>query len=193
MVHIHEERCTGCGLCAQACHEAAISIIDGKARLVQEAYCDGLGNCIPVCPTGAITVEAEIHQIPPDFSPPTPRKFVQWPVQITLVPIQATYFEQAHVVIAADCCAYVYSNFHQEFMKDRVILIGCPKLDSPDYREKLREIFNHNSLKSLQVIRMEVPCCGGIEYAVRTALNNSGKKIPLTVTILSIKGTMVNT
>ncbi|MDR2796776.1 MAG: ferredoxin family protein [Treponema sp.] len=186
-ITINEDRCTGCGLCVEACHEAVIGISNGKARLVQEAYCDGLGNCIPVCPTGAIIREVRDRQIPPK-----PLSITQWPVQIKLVPLQAPFFEQANVVISADCCAYVYGNFHQEFMKNQIILIGCPKLDAVDYSEKLGEIIQHNHIKSLRVIRMEVPCCGGIEHAVRKALKNSGKILPLAVTTLSIDGKIVH-
>ncbi|MDR2393780.1 MAG: 4Fe-4S binding protein [Treponema sp.] len=196
MVHIsiNEDRCTGCGLCVEACHEAVIGIRDGKARLLQEAYCDGLGSCIPVCPTGAIIKEATDRQIPPEPSSPIPfaSNRAQWPVQIKLVPLQAPFFEQANLVVSADCCAYAYGNFHQEFVKNQIILIGCPKLDAIDYSEKLGEIIHHNRIKSLRVIQMEVPCCGGIEHAVCKALKNSGKILPVTIIKLSIEGKIVN-
>lgn len=224
IIEINEEKCNGCGLCAKACHEDAIGMVNGKAKLLRDDYCDGLGNCLPACPTGAISfVEREaaaydeaavqanqkqkaaapapcacpgsqaraiLHDAAPEapvFSAPA-SQLRQWPVQIKLAPINAAYFTGAHLLIAADCTAYAYANFHQEFMRNKVTLIGCPKLDSVDYSEKLTEIIRQNDIKSLTVVRMEVPCCGGIEHAAVTALQQSGKFIPWQVVTISTDG-----
>ena len=225
IIKIDEEKCNGCGLCADACHEGAIGMIDGKAKLLRDDYCDGLGDCLPVCPTGAITFEereaAEYNEIAvkanmqnkqPDTlacgCPGIHSKSIehkkaetkteqsisaqthlnQWPVQIKLVPVNAPYFRDAHLLVSADCSAYAYGNFHAEYMKNRVTLIGCPKLDDGDYSEKLTDILKLNDIKSVTVTRMEVPCCGGIENAVKTALKNCGKMIPWQVVTISTDG-----
>ena len=180
---INIEKCKGCGLCAQTCHEGAIGMVDGKAKLIREDYCDGLGNCLPVCTAGAISfLESHLSANP---------EMKQWPLQIKLVPVNAPYFQKAQILIAADCAAYSYAAFHKDFMAGKITLIGCSKLDNVDYSVKLTDIFNQNSIESVTVVRMEVPCCGGIEHAVKTALKNSGKMIdPLIVTI-SIKGAII--
>ncbi len=228
IIKIDPDKCNGCGLCVDACHEGAIGLVDGKATLLRDDYCDGLGNCLPVCPTGAITFEERealaydedavqanmAKNAPPQPMPggcpgsrsrmldrrqpkPAPSaqhpaaaesELRQWPVQIRLVPIQAPYFEGANLLIAADCAAYAHANFHQEFMRNKITIIGCPKLDDTDYSEKLTAILQNNNIKSVTVVRMEVPCCGGIEYAVKTALQNSGKMIPWQVVTLSTDG-----
>ncbi|MDL2220458.1 4Fe-4S binding protein [Eubacteriales bacterium OttesenSCG-928-N14] len=230
IIKIDEDLCNGCGLCADACHEGAIGMVDGKAKLLRDDYCDGLGNCLPVCPTGAISfeereaaafneaaVKANLENQQPQTlacgcpgthshaiarnAPPAAdiatapvlgaklySQLNQWPVQIKLVPINAPYFEQANLLIAADCTAYAYANFHNEYMKNRITLIGCPKLDDGDYAEKLTEIIKHNNIKSVTVVRMEVPCCGGLEQAVITALKDSGKMIPWQVVTISTDG-----
>ena len=221
------DKCISCGACAAACHEGAIGMVDGKAQLLRDDYCDGLGDCLPTCPTGAITFEereaaaydeaavkarmAAKGMKPPaggcpgsaqhSFAPKSAAapqvvaqavnpqsQLAQWPVQIKLAPVQAPYFNGAKLLIAADCTAYAYANFHQEFMRGKVTLIGCPKLDAVDYAEKLTEIIKQNELKSVTVVRMEVPCCGGMEHAVKTALQNSGKFIPWQVVTLSLDG-----
>lgn len=196
IIQINEEKCNGCGLCANACHEGAIDIIDGKAKLVREHFCDGLGDCLPECPTGAITfVEREAPEYDEAAVARTKQEKLQesellrnWPVQIKLAPVQAPYFDGANLLIAADCSAYAYASFHKDFVKGRVTLIGCPKLDVIDYSEKLTQILQNNSIASVTVVRMEVPCCGGIEYAVNRALQNSGKFIPRQVITIGIKG-----
>ena len=229
IIEINEEKCNGCGLCASACHEGAIGMVDGKAKLLRDDYCDGLGNCLPVCPTGAITfVEREaaaydeaavqanmrakaqgeplacgcpgsqaraLHREPAPAaasSAPAASQLRQWPVQIKLVPVNAPYFDGAHLLVAADCTAYAYAGFHQEFMRGRITLIGCPKLDEGDYSEKLTEIIRLNDIKSVTVVRMEVPCCGGIEHAVRTALRSSGKFLPWRVVTVSTDGRILS-
>lgn len=196
IIRINEEKCNGCGACASACHEGAIEMIDGKAKLTREDYCDGLGDCLPACPTNAITFE---EREAPAYDEAavlaakqkkerTSSQLSQWPVQIKLVPVSAPYFEGANLLIAADCTAYVYGNFHNEFMCNRVTLIGCPKLDQVDYTEKLTEILKNNSINSVTIVRMEVPCCGGIEYAAKRALQASGKLIPWQVVTISTDG-----
>ena len=234
IVHIDEEKCNGCGACANACHEGAIAMVNGKARLIRDDYCDGLGDCLPACPTGAITVKereaaaydeeavakhmearkqeqktaaheggcpgSRIHQFNLNggnqgaeaSSSDVPSQLRQWPVQIKLAPINAPYFDGANLLIAADCSAYAYGNFHRDFIRNKVTLIGCPKLDMVDYTEKLTEIIRRNDIKSLTVVRMEVPCCGGIEAAAKNALRASGKFIPWQVVTLSIDGKILD-
>jgi len=218
IIEIDEGKCNGCGLCVEACHEGAIGMVDGKAQLLREDYCDGLGACLPACPTGAITfVEREAAeyneaavkaaQTLPCGCPGTDARAIerkeahkpaertetqselrQWPVQIKLIPANAPYFENANLLIAADCAAYARAGFHSEFMRNKITLIGCPKLDEGDYSEKLTAILQSNNIKSVMVIRMEVPCCGGIENAVKTALQNCGKILPLQLVTLTTDG-----
>ncbi|HZK02136.1 MAG TPA: 4Fe-4S binding protein [Anaerovoracaceae bacterium] len=228
IIKIDEEKCNGCGICVDACHEGAIAMVDGKAKLIRDDYCDGLGDCLPTCPTGAISfetrkaapfdeaavkanMEAEKQAEPlPCGCPGTQSRMLsreaepvnrgeavqpspisrlqQWPVQIKLVPVNAPYFNNANLLIAADCSAFAYGNFHNEFIKNRITLIGCPKLDSGDYAEKLTAIIKENNIKSVTVVRMEVPCCGGLEHAVKRALMDSEKMIPWQVVTISTDG-----
>lgn len=226
IIKIDELKCNGCGACAKACHEGAIGMIDGKAKLLREDYCDGLGDCLPACPTGAITFEERdaaaydeqaVHAAkarqqgqgqPVHFGCPgmNVKQFVreheavsntpgevcselsQWPVQIKLANVNAPYFNGAHLLIAADCTAYAYGDFHRKFIRNRITLIGCPKLDEGDYSEKLTAIIKQNDIKCVTVVRMEVPCCGGIEQAVKNALQASGKFIPWRVVVISTDG-----
>ncbi|MDL2225020.1 4Fe-4S binding protein [Eubacteriales bacterium OttesenSCG-928-M02] len=250
IIKIDEEKCNGCGLCAEACHEGAIGMVDGKAKLLRDDYCDGLGDCLPVCPTDAISFEereaAEYDEaavkanmkkagkVPPAGGCPgsnahainrepetlacgcsasesreiqheeqatspasvasdnAPSQLSQWPVQIKLVPINAPYFKDAKLLIAADCTAFAYGDFHERFIKNHITLIGCPKLDEGDYTEKLTAIIKENDIKSVTVVRMEVPCCGGISNAVMNALKNSGKMIPWQIVTISTDGQVID-
>ena len=260
IVEIDDAKCNGCGLCANACHEGAIAIVDGKARLVKDDYCDGMGDCLPECPAGAIKIvereaaaydekavqerkvakmqeqmksggmalHPEEHTPPPggcpgkamrtfnrtepgravSTKPPlsaassmppyqggtaTPQsQLAQWPCQIRLVPVKAPFFNGAKLLIAADCTAYAYANFHQEFMRGKVTIVGCPKLDPVDYSEKLTEIIRENDIKSVTIVRMEVPCCGGLEMAAKKALQSSGKFIPWQVVTISLDGRIID-
>ena len=225
IIEINEDKCNGCGLCAKACHEGAIGMMNGKARLMRDDYCDGLGDCLPACPTGAIRFvereaaaydeaavlankeKAKAKPLPcgcpgtqaraiargaaePEAcsAAPAASELRQWPVQIKLAPVNAPYFAGAHLLVAADCTAYAYAAFHRDFIRGRITLVGCPKLDAVDYSEKLTEIIRNNDIKSVKIVRMEVPCCGGIENAVRTALQASGKFIPWQVVTVSTDG-----
>lgn len=192
IIEINEEKCNGCGACATACHEGAIGMVNGKAKLLRDDYCDGLGDCLPACPTGAISfVEREAAAY--DEAAVLAAKgsqLRQWPVQIKLAPVNAPWFDDAKLLIAADCTAYAYAGFHQDFIKGHITLVGCPKLDEVDYSVKLTEIIRNNDIQSVTVVRMEVPCCGGIESAVKTALQNSGKFIPWNVVIITTDGSI---
>ncbi len=250
IIKIDEEKCNGCGLCAEACHEGAIDIIDGKAKLVRENFCDGLGDCLPNCPTGAITFEEreapeydeaavtrsriakalEKHQLgggcpgsaamsfdrpedaAPDAAPAAPAqgnvpgnapaaapqqyapvsRLAQWPCQIKLLPPQAPFYDGAKLLVAADCTAYAYANMHEDFMKGKITAVGCPKLDAIDYSEKLTDIIKHNDIKEVTLVRMEVPCCGGLENAVKKALQQSGKFIPWRIVTISRDGKILD-
>ena len=240
IIQINEEKCNGCGACAAACHESAIGMVDGRAKLLRDDYCDGLGDCLPTCPTGAITFvereaaaydeaavlenqkkamqekinqkiaqgyaasahaaggcpgsrmrqmkrEADEIEIP-ETTMKSQSQLQQWPVQTKLVPTNAPYFDGAKLLIAADCTAYAYANFHEDFIKGKIVLVGCPKLDSVDYSEKLETIIRNNNIASVTIVRMEVPCCGGLEMAAKKALLNSGKFIPWQVTTISADG-----
>ena len=228
IIKIDEEKCNGCGACAAACHEGAIEMVNGKARLTKEDYCDGLGDCLPACPTNAISFEEReapayneeaVRQAKmknfgvklPCGCPGTQSKAIkrendaqdirsgpvvtsklsQWPVQIKLVPVNAPYFDNANLLIAADCTAFAYGNFHNDFIRNHITLIGCPKLDDWDYSEKLTAIISNNNIKSVKIVRMEVPCCGGIENAVKQALQKSGKFIPWQVVTISTDGKII--
>ena len=220
IIQIDEETCNGCGLCVNACHEGAIEMVEGKAKLTKEDYCDGLGDCLPACPMNAIsfiekealeyneqTVISNKNKLPcgcpgtkskvlkrENFAQSEfiPSRLPQWPCQIKLVPVNAPYFDNANLLIAADCTAYAYGNFHNDFIKNRITLIGCPKLDEGDYAEKLTAILKNNNIKSVNVVRMEVPCCSGIENAVKKALLNSGKFIPWQITVISTDGKILD-
>ena len=234
IINIDEEKCNGCGLCASACHEGAIDIVNGKAKLVRENFCDGFGDCLPNCPTGAITFEEreapaydetavkkaqeakkaeeinhmhheggcpgsgmmQFEQKEPETTPVDAGKpisrLAQWPCQIKLVPIQAPFFDGAKLLIAADCTAYAYARMHEDFMKGKVTIIGCPKLDAVDYSEKLTEIIQNNEIKSVTIVRMEVPCCGGLQRAAENALRASGKFIPWQVITISRDGNILD-
>lgn len=237
IIKIDEEKCNGCGLCAAACHEGAIGMVGGKAKLLREDYCDGLGDCLPACPTGAISFEEREAPAYDERAVPaakreklaqaqkaeqtaplpcgcpgthakriernaqrvcdtpveqTPSELSQWPVQIKLVPVRAPWLDGANLLIAADCTAYAYGNFHRRFIRNRIALIGCPKLDEGDYAEKLSAILRENDIKSLTIVRMEVPCCGGIESAAKRALQASGKFIPWQVYTVSTDGKILN-
>lgn len=187
IIEIDREKCNGCGACASACHEGAIGMIDGKAQLLRDDYCDGLGDCLPACPTGAITF-TEREAVPYNEAAVQASSLRQWPVQIKLVPIKAPWLDGADLLLAADCTAYAYANFHKDFMKGRVTLVGCPKLDGVDYAVKLAEIFRHNQIRSVTLVRMEVPCCGGLEFALKRAIQMSETNIPYTVTTLTTEG-----
>lgn len=232
IIEIDRDKCNGCGACAAACHEGAISMVDGKAQLMRDDYCDGLGDCLPACPTGAIAFvereavaydekavmenkrkkmqkegmtlpcgcpgtqsrkieRAERADATVDFAEPVSR-LAQWPVQIKLVPVNAPYFDGAKLLIAADCTAYAYAAFHERFIRGHITLVGCPKLDGVDYSEKLTEIIRDNDVRSVTVVRMEVPCCGGLENAAKTALQRSGKFIPWQVVTISTDGRIVD-
>ena len=231
IIEIDRDKCNGCGACAEACHEGAIAMVDGKAQLMRDDYCDGLGDCLPTCPTGAITfVEREAaaydekavmenkqrkmreqgmklpcgcpgsqsRNIQRETAPAVETlqaqqtsRLSQWPVQIKLVPVNAPYFDGARLLIAADCTAYAYAAFHERFIKGHITLVGCPKLDSVDYAEKLTEIIRENDIKSVTVVRMEVPCCGGLENAAKAALQQSGKFIPWQVVTVTLDGRLV--
>lgn len=190
IIEINEEKCNGCGLCAKACHENAIGMVNGKAKLLWDDYCDGLGDCLPTCPTGAITfVEREAAAYDEAAVEANKRKKNrQWPIQIQLTPVNAPYFDGADLLIAADCTAFAYANFAKEIQKGKITLIGCPKLDPVDYSEKLTAILEQNDVKSVTIIRMEVPCCGGIQNAAVTAMKKSGKFIPWQVLTVSVEG-----
>lgn len=228
IIKIDEDKCNGCELCVNACHEGAIGMVDGKARLLRDDYCDGLGDCLPTCPTGAISFEErealeydeeavkknmmkkqQGEKLPCGCVGSNSKKIVrninnisntsnnaesmltQWPVQIKLAPVNAPYFDNAKLLIAADCSAYAYGNFHSDFIKDHITLIGCPKLDSVDYSEKLYEIINQNKIRSITLTRMEVPCCGGIEHALKEALKKSGKFVPWNIVTISTDGRII--
>ena len=195
IIRIDTEKCNGCGACARACHEGAIDIIDGKARLTRENYCDGLGDCLPECPTGAITFEEreapaydEAAVLAAKHGKAHNSQLAQWPCQIKLVPVSAPYYKGAELLIAADCTAYAYKNYHDDYMKGRITLIGCPKLDAVDYSAKLTEILKFNDIKNVTLLRMEVPCCGGLEMAAKRALQDCGKSISLQVVTISVDG-----
>lgn len=258
IIKIDESKCNGCGACASACHEGAIAMVNGVAKLTREDYCDGLGDCLPACPTGAITFETreapaydeaavkkaqlqkklmqELGGGMPCGCPGSQAKVIKhenadaqsgsvsesgsvssasttssvssassvspvqavpsrlstWPVQIKLAPVNAPYFSGADLLIAADCSAYAYGNFHNDLIKNRVVLIGCPKLDEGDYSEKLKAIIAGNDIKSVTVVRMEVPCCGGIEMAARRALQESEKFIPWQIVTISTDGRVLD-
>lgn len=193
IIQIDEEKCNGCGACAAACHESAIGMVDGKAKLLRDDYCDGLGDCLPACPTGAITfVEREAAAYDEAAVIRNQRSLQQWPVQIKLVPTSAPYFDGAKLLIAADCTAYAYASFHEDFKNEKIVLVGCPKLDSVDYSEKLEEIIRSNNITEVTIVRMEVPCCGGLEMAAKKALQNSGKFIPWQVVTISVDGKILD-
>ena len=202
IIKIDTEKCNGCGACATACHEGAIEMAGGKARLAREDYCDGLGDCLPECPCGAISFEereAPAYDEAAVLAAKQEKTLAacagsqlgQWPCQIKLAPVKAPYFEGAQLLVAADCTAYAYANIHEDYMKGKITLIGCSKLDVVDYSDKLTEIVKNNDIRGITVLRMEVPCCGGIEMAVKRAVQNSGKEIPVQVSTVSIKGNIL--
>ena len=197
IIQIDREKCNGCGLCAKACHEGAIGMVEGKAQLLRDDYCDGLGDCLPACPVSAITFverEAEAYNeaaVKENLQKKNASRLGNWPVQIKLAPMRAPWLDGADLLIAADCTAYAYARFHEDFIRGRVVLVGCPKLDGIDYSMKLTHILRENEVRSVTVVRMEVPCCGGLEFAAKKALQESGKFIPWQVITIGTDGKIV--
>ena len=203
IIKIDKDACMGCGACVTACHEGAIGLVGGKAQLLREDYCDGLGDCLPACPVDAISFEMreapaydaaavqKAQQIQARPSAQVPSRLENFPVQLKLVAPNAPWLQGADLLIAADCTAYAYGNFHDKFMRDKVTIIACPKLDMVNYAEKLTAIFTENDIRSITVVRMQVPCCGGLPFAVRTAIENCGKDIPLEIVIIDPKGNIL--
>jgi NAD-dependent dihydropyrimidine dehydrogenase PreA subunit len=252
IIHIHEALCNGCGICVQSCHESAIQMIDGKAKLLDDKYCDGLGDCLPACPTGAIeiiertavpydedaviellqslgkdippslqqnvnldTIDASASQSVPNYSGcpgmqakkltnnnvntnynddtlSRPSQLRQWPIQLHLINPSADYLVDADLLIAADCTAFSYGDFHKDFMNGKVTIIGCPKLDDNQfYTQKLTHIFTNNSINSITVARMEVPCCSGLVAATKEALSKSGKLIYYNEVVITVDGKII--
>ncbi len=228
IINIDEEKCNGCGNCVVDCAEAALQIVNGKAKLVKELYCDGLGACIGGCPTGALTIvrreadpfdeaatEKHVHATKKEEEPcgcpgtravdftenkavghgisETKPELTNWPIQLKLAAVSAPYFNDADLLIAADCTAFSAVNFHSRFIKGKKVVIACPKLDdSQFYFEKLTEMFKQNPIKSVSVVRMEVPCCGGLAYIVKQAIQKSGKDIPYGEVVIGIKGDVLS-
>ncbi|MBR3767468.1 MAG: 4Fe-4S binding protein [Clostridia bacterium] len=227
IIKINEEKCNGCGACADACHEGAIAMVNGKAKLIREDYCDGLGDCLPSCPVNAITFEereapeyneeavrqAKMQKFGvklPCGCPGTQSKTIkreelpsvkpsavtsqlsQWPCKIKLVPVNAPYFDDANLLIAADCTAFAYGNFHNDFIRNHITLTGCPKLSAEDYTEKLTAIIKNNNIKSVKIVRMEVPCCKKLADAAISALQASGKFIPWQVITITTDGKILD-
>ena len=226
IIQIDESRCNGCGACAKACHEGAIGMVGGKAKLMRDDYCDGLGDCLPACPMNAITfVEREaaayneaavlaakahkaaahtgcpgmqmrqMHKESPASSAAPekrPSQLGQWPCQIKLAPVNAPYFDGCDLLIAADCTAYAYAGIHEDFMRGKVTLIGCPKLDAVDYSQKLGAILAQNRVRSVTLLRMEVPCCGGLAFATKKAVEESGCGLSVRVVTISIEGEILS-
>ena len=205
IITIDEKKCDGCGLCAKACHEGAIGIVDGKAKLLREDYCDGLGDCLPACPMDAISFEereapaynevavlaAKKERESQLRREDVPSRLGNFPIQLKLVPENAPYFDGADLLIAADCTAFAYGNFHRDFMQGKVTLIGCPKLDGVSYAHKLETILRSHEIRSVTVVRMTVPCCGGLTFALQTAIEGSGKEIPLRIVTITPRGEIV--
>ena len=213
IIEIDREKCNGCGACVRACHEGAIALVDGKAQLMRDDYCDGMGDCLPNCPTDAIrfverealaydeaAVKANMAKKKTSVSVSTLKagsadrhgsRVSNWPVQLKLTPVKSKYFDGAHLLIAADCTAYAYGSFHEDFIAGRTLLIGCPKLDAVDYAEKLGEILYANDVRSVTLVRMQVPCCGGLELAAKRAIAASGKDIPLSVVTVASDGRLL--
>lgn len=218
IIHIDEDKCTGCGICAKACHEGAIEIINGKAKLTREHFCDGFGDCLPGCPAGAISFEEReapaydeaavqaakggqcpgtaarrlsIGQLPVTTEYTMPSQLTNWPVQIKLAPLTAPYYHDARLLIAADCTAFAYASFHRDFVSGRITFVGCPKLDQVDYADKLTAILRNNSIADITVVRMQVPCCGGLEQAVKRAIQASGKPLSCQVVVVGMDGRII--
>lgn len=202
IIQIDEQKCNGCGLCVTACHEGAIGLVSGKAKLLREDYCDGLGDCLPACPMNAISFEireapAYDHQAvlaskQEKENVYAPSRLQNFPVQLKLIAPNAPWLEDADLVIAADCTAFCYGNFHNDFIRNKVVVIGCPKLDGVQYAEKLSQIFENRNIRSVTLVRMQVPCCGGLSFAAKTALAGSGKSIPYREIVLSPTGQIVS-
>lgn len=213
IIEIDREKCNGCGACVRACHEGAIALIGGKAQLMRDDYCDGMGDCLPNCPADAIrfverealaydeaAVKANMAKKKTSVSVSALKagsadrhgsRVSNWPVQLKLTPVKSKYFDGAHLLIAADCTAYAYGSFHEDFIDGRTLLIGCPKLDAADYAEKLGEILYANDVRSVTLVRMQVPCCGGLELAAKRAIAASGKDIPLSVVTVASDGRLL--
>ena len=209
IVKIDEEKCTGCGLCIPNCHEGAIRIVNGKARLISDNSCDGLGACLGHCPEGAITIEErDAEPYKEKVAEKKPRglcgcpsskvmslsrhcgsQLSNWPVQIKLVPTNAPYFKGADILIAADCVPFAYPEFHEKLLKDKVLLVGCPKFDDIElYKEKITEIVKNNDIKSITHAHMEVPCCFGLMNIIKEAIEDSKKAVPFKESVISIRG-----
>ncbi len=207
VIEIDEEKCDGCGNCIPSCHEGALAIIDGKARLVRDSLCDGIGNCLGECPQGAIRIierEADpfvdphagdgVHRDPVPAKAPAIPEFAgsalrQWPVELSLVSPMAPWLRDADLLVTADCVPFAYANYHRDFLAGRAVVVGCPKLDDIQaHAAKLKAIFETARPRSVTVLQMEVPCCGGIVRATEFAMQAAGSTAPMDVVTITTDG-----